>query len=70
MAAASAAVAAAPLRKPLRTGRRADEGRDSHVLRRQGRHAALNATVGSEGEKKTLLDALTAKFGEGKFTRT
>jgi outer membrane protein OmpA-like peptidoglycan-associated protein len=29
---------------------------------------ALNATVGSEGEKKTLLDALTAKFGEGKFT--
>lgn len=28
----------------------------------------LNATVGSEAEKKTLLDALTAKFGEGKFT--
>jgi outer membrane protein OmpA-like peptidoglycan-associated protein len=27
----------------------------------------LNATLGSETEKKTLLDALTAKFGEGKF---
>ena len=27
----------------------------------------LNATVGSEAEKKTLVDALTAKFGEGKF---
>jgi outer membrane protein OmpA-like peptidoglycan-associated protein len=28
----------------------------------------LNATVGSEAEQKTLLEALTAKFGEGKFT--
>ena len=27
----------------------------------------INATVGSEAEKKTLVDALTAKFGEGKF---
>ncbi|SAL58791.1 membrane protein [Caballeronia terrestris] len=27
----------------------------------------INATVGSEAEQKTLVDALTAKFGEGKF---
>ena len=27
----------------------------------------LHATLGSDAEKKTLLDALTAKFGEGRF---
>lgn len=27
----------------------------------------INATVGSEAEQKKLVDALTAKFGEGKF---
>ncbi|WP_321813876.1 MULTISPECIES: OmpA family protein [unclassified Paraburkholderia] len=67
---ASAAVAASAASSASEAAPAAAPTQDSHLSFTVDKSGAptITATVGSEAEKAQLLDALTKKFGDGKFT--